>query len=346
MSNVPATTTFPVLLKSYGDEIARALPKHLDPDRMSRIALTAFRQNPKLAECDPRSVFAAVIQASQLGLEPNLLGRSYLVPYAGECTFIPGWRGLVELLQRSGSGMAWTGTVFEGDDFHFQCGSRPDVQHTPRFASEVITYVYAVGWPRDAQWPVIEVWTMDRVFKHRDRYNKVGKRHYSYQHPEMYARKVVLLQVLKYMPLSADLQTAVAMNDAGEVGRQGLTVSDAIEGTWAPAPEEPEVIETKPPIQEPKAKEPKAKEPKAKEPKAKEPPPKPEPETKGSGDPEPEPKGDGALISEGQKKMLYAKLHVAGVTAAEFEQQFGVTVSRLPRDRVKEAVEWVKQFTA
>jgi recombination protein RecT len=46
---------------------------------MARIALTAFRMNPKLSEVDPRSVFAAVIQSSQLGLEIGLMGEAHLV---------------------------------------------------------------------------------------------------------------------------------------------------------------------------------------------------------------------------------------------------------------------------
>lgn len=74
---------FPTLLALWKNEIVRAIPKHLNADRMSRIALTAFRRTPKLSHplCDPRSVFAAVIQASQLGLEIDTLGRAYLVPY-------------------------------------------------------------------------------------------------------------------------------------------------------------------------------------------------------------------------------------------------------------------------
>ena len=59
---------FPAMLEQFKGEIARALPKHINPDRMARIALTAFRMTPKLGECDPRSVFAAVIQSSQMGL--------------------------------------------------------------------------------------------------------------------------------------------------------------------------------------------------------------------------------------------------------------------------------------
>jgi recombination protein RecT len=124
--------SFPALLKAHSAEIARALPAHLSADRMARIALTSFRRNPKLAECDPRSVFACVIQSAQLGLEPDTLGRSYLIPYKVnkktpqgweshyECQFVPGWKGLVDLMNRSGSGSVWTGAVFSGDEFDYQ----------------------------------------------------------------------------------------------------------------------------------------------------------------------------------------------------------------------------------
>lgn len=244
---------FPAMLEQFKSEIARALPRHLNPDRMSRIALTAFRRTPKLADCDPRSVFAAVIQASQLGLEPDTLGRSYLIPYEKkknvngewkvvevECQFVPGWKGLVDLTNRSGNATTWTGAVFQGDEFDYALGDRPFVSHKPgiEFDEEHLTHVYAVGRVKGAEWPVIEVWPIGRVKKHRDRYNKVGKRHYSYENFEMYARKVVLLQVLKYMPASAEMAAAIALNDAAEVGNQNLTIKDAIEGTWAPVAEE------------------------------------------------------------------------------------------------------------
>lgn len=233
-------SNFPAMLEQFKNEIARALPRHLNPDRMARIALTTFRRTPKLAECDPRSVFAAVIQASQLGLEPDTQGRSYLIPYGKECQFVPGWKGLVDLTNRSGNATVWTGAVFEGDQFDYALGDRPFVTHRPgdEFDVDRMTHAYAVGRVKGAEWPVIEVWTINRVKKHRDRYNKVGKRHYSYENFEMYARKVVLLQVLKYMPASAEMAAAIALNDAAEVGTQNLTIKDAIEGTWAPAPDE------------------------------------------------------------------------------------------------------------
>ena len=38
-------------------EIAAALPRHITPERMLRMAITAMRQTPKLAECTQQSVF-------------------------------------------------------------------------------------------------------------------------------------------------------------------------------------------------------------------------------------------------------------------------------------------------
>ena len=241
---------FPRMLEQFKAEIARALPRHLSPDRMARIALTAFRRTPKLEECDPASIFASVIQASQLGLEPDMLGRSYLIPYYNnqkkrmECQFIPGWRGLVELMNRTGQATVWTGVLYEGQKYIYQQGDDPKLtvlEEGDEDNPDGFAYAYAIGRVKGTEYPVIERWSANRITKHRDRYNKVGKAHYSYSNWQMYARKVVLLQVLKYMPASAELSMAIALNDAAEMGKQHLTVEDAIEGTWTPeANDEPE----------------------------------------------------------------------------------------------------------
>lgn len=75
--------------------------------------------------------------------------------------------------------------------------------------------------------PVIEVWRVSKIIKHRDKYNKVGKNHYSFRDWEMYARKVPLLQVLKYMPASIELANAIAVSHASESGR-GVTIENGI----------------------------------------------------------------------------------------------------------------------
>jgi recombination protein RecT len=85
------------------------------------------------------------------------------------------------------------------------------------------------------------VWPVKKVWKHRDRYNKVGDRHYSFKHPEMYARKVVLLQVIKYLPSSIELSQAMDMDYAANQGTQHLTNPlEVIEGTYMPVVEDPD----------------------------------------------------------------------------------------------------------
>ncbi len=71
--------------------------------------------------------------------------------------------------------------------------------------------------------PIIELWRVSKIKKHRDKYNKQGQKHYSFRDWEMYARKVPLLQVLKYMPCSIEVANAIALCDATDRGR-GATI--------------------------------------------------------------------------------------------------------------------------
>jgi recombination protein RecT len=231
---------FPQMIQQLERQVALALPKHLSAERMSRIALTAFRQNPDLGKCEPRSVFASVVVAAQMGLEPNIMGQGFLVPYNNrktgrkECQFIPGWKGLVDIAQRSGRASVWTGAVHEGDEFDYAYGVAPHINHLPGDEDEEskLTYVYAVGWVKGAEYPVIEVWKKSKVIKHRNKYNKVGDKHYSFTNFEMYARKVVLLQVLKYMPMSIELAAAMNLEDAADRGVTRYDLDEAIAGDF------------------------------------------------------------------------------------------------------------------
>ena len=47
------------------------VPKHLNLDRVMRVALAAYSKTPKLMSCSIDSVYQSVRQAAEMGLEPG-----------------------------------------------------------------------------------------------------------------------------------------------------------------------------------------------------------------------------------------------------------------------------------
>ena len=87
----PAKSKQPTIkqyIQVYKNEIAKALPSVMTPERFTRIVTTAVSNAPELGECNPVSFIGAMMQAAQLGLEPNTaLGQAYLIPYGKNVQF-------------------------------------------------------------------------------------------------------------------------------------------------------------------------------------------------------------------------------------------------------------------
>jgi len=238
----PRPANFPAMLDAYRGEIARALPKHLNADTMTRIALTCFRMNPKLGECQPASVFACVIQASQLGLRPGLLGECYLIPYKDQCTLQLGYQGMLELVRRSGLVESISAhLVHERDEFDVQWGTEAGIKHRPYFDGDPgpVRLVYAVARLKGGGVHA-ELMTLTDIERIKNRsQNVINAARYGKQTPwdtdfgEM-ARKTALRRICKYLPKSTDLATALAIDDAAYRGRQQLNVQDAIANAFVP----------------------------------------------------------------------------------------------------------------
>jgi len=242
---------FPAMLEKFKGEIARALPKHINPDRMARIALTAYRMTPKLGECDPRSVFAAVIQSSQLGLEVGLMGEAHLVPFGDQCQLIPGYTGLMKLARQSGLVQdIYAHEVRVNDRFTLKLGLERDLQHEPLTAQggfpasdeergEVVGF-YAVAVFKDGSRTFVAM-SRKEVEKIRD--NSRG-----YQAAKRFKKesvwdsdfvamglKTVIRRLCKFLPKSPELATALALDAVSEQGKaQNLNLKEVIDGTYAP----------------------------------------------------------------------------------------------------------------
>jgi hypothetical protein len=78
--------------------------------------------------------------AAALGLDcSGNLGSGYLVPFynnkirAMEATFIPGYRGLLDLARRSGEiEDIFAECVYESDEFDYELGATPRLRHVPK----------------------------------------------------------------------------------------------------------------------------------------------------------------------------------------------------------------------
>lgn len=207
-------TSLNALLKKMGPEIQRALPKHMDADRIARIALTAVRTTPKLLECDQISFVAALMQSAQLGVEPNTgLGQAYLIPYGGKVQFQLGYKGLIDLAVRSGQYKAiYAHEVYEEDKFSFAYGLHKDLVHVPSTnpEGEPIGY-YAVYHLKNGGYDFV-YWTREHIDKHAKTFSQAVQKGWTSPWKTNYdamAKKTVLKEVLKFAPKSIELQKVV-----------------------------------------------------------------------------------------------------------------------------------------
>lgn len=229
------------LLQRMTPQIARALPRHVNPERMSRIALTALNTTPKLAQCTPESFLGCVVQAAQLGLEVNTpLGHAYLLPFEDRrnnrttCQLIIGYQGMVELARRSGIVRSvYAFPVYDGDDFEWELGLEPTIKHRPsenesRGSSDRVapklTHVYAVA-KLDGGEPIFTVLTRAEVerYRHRSRASQSGPWQTDY---EAMALKTAIRRLYRWLPKSAEMARAEAFDEAPEIGRSQLSAAD------------------------------------------------------------------------------------------------------------------------
>ena len=234
-------------------EFAKLLGNRMDPVRFARIAYSQVKLNEKLSQ-DMPGLLTCIAIAATLRLEPGVLGQCYFVPYGGKNgirnQFITGWAGHVDLVTRANKATVRTLAIREGDDFDYELGSRPRIHFKPNLDGDedrpllaTVAIGHVIGME---EFPQIEVWGFEKLRKHLDRYNKVGERHYAFatgkrletsHNFEMYARKIPLLQVVKYLPKSVEWQAAAALDYQADTGRQLLnlqTAQSVIEGDNLP----------------------------------------------------------------------------------------------------------------
>lgn len=228
-------------LEKMKGQFAMALPKHITPDRLLRVALTCIQNTPKLLDCDKTSLYAAIMTCAQLGLEPDgVLGHAYLIPYGTKVQFIPGYKGLLALARNSGDVVSISAhEVCENDEFDFQYGLNEELKHRPAPGNrgEVI-YFYAYAKFKDGGYH-FDVLTRDEVDTIRDKSQgyqaaKKWKKESPWDtHYVEMGRKTAIRRIAKYLPLN--VQRASSMEDYADMGKNthltesGITIDGDFE---------------------------------------------------------------------------------------------------------------------
>lgn len=198
------------MIKAMEPEIRKALPQVITPERFTRMALSALNTTPKLAECSQMSFLGALMNAAQLGLEPNTpLGQAYLIPYRNkgklECQFQIGYKGLIDMVYRNENiQTVQAQCVYENDDFQYELGLDPKLVHKPALKDRGnLILVYALWKSKNGGF---EVMSKEDVDDHARRFSQSFGSSYSpwkTNYEEM-AKKTVIKKCLKYAPLKTD----------------------------------------------------------------------------------------------------------------------------------------------
>lgn len=203
-------------LKVYASEIGKALPSQVGADRFNRICVTMLTTNPALKSCDSGSFIGAVLNAAQLGMEPNTpLGQAYLIPYKGRVQFQLGYKGLIQLARNSGEiAMIKAHAVHQNDEFSYELGLNPNIKHIPAAddRGQVIAY-YAFYKTKDGDFD-FEVATRKEMEEFGRKYSQsFAKGPWSTNFDEM-AKKTLIKRVLKYAPMSTEVATKIASDES------------------------------------------------------------------------------------------------------------------------------------
>lgn len=208
------------------NQIATALPSICTPERFMRVLLTSIQKTPKLALCSQASLFQSFMTCAQLGIEPDGR-RAHLIPFENrkkgtvDCTLIIDYKGLVELVKRSGDvRTVYAEAVCENDTFSWENG---DVRHCIDFSKPRGTAYayYARVQNKDGSTQAV-VMTKDEVEKIR--LSSRGKDSDPWtKHFDEMGKKTAFRRLCKWLVLSPETQALLDETERNEFDKEHVS---------------------------------------------------------------------------------------------------------------------------
>ena len=205
-------------LERRSDELKRALPTHIPPERFIRVVQTAAQLNPDLLTVNRSSLWNACLRAAQDGLLPD--GREgVILPYRNSKTQSTDaqWQsmvyGILKRFRNSGQFKSIAaGIVREHDQFKYWIDERGEhMEHVPSDDNGKPIKAYAVALTKDGG-SMIKVMSVADIEKRR----AVSKAKDGPMWREWWdeaAMKTVLRNLAKRLPSSSDLDDLIRRDD-------------------------------------------------------------------------------------------------------------------------------------
>lgn len=208
-------------------------------ERFARICLTAVRNNQKLMGCTQESFAAALMTCAQLNLEPNTpQGLAYLIPYGKECQFQIGYKGLLQLVYRSGIIASFNADVvyrgeIENGLFEYRKGITPTITHKvdllhPEAREGELIAAYAACTLKgggEGLLRLVDKKDIERAQK-TSASLKYGKDSPWISSPEAMWMKTAIKRLVSWLPQTEMLAKAVDLDDKAERGESQLILPE------------------------------------------------------------------------------------------------------------------------
>ena len=206
-------------MPAYKNKFNEMLGKKAAGFMSSIIAVT--NNNKYLAKANPATVIGAAAQAAMLDLPINQsLGFAYIVPYGNEAQFQLGYKGYIQLAQRSGQYVdIGAKTVYEGE-LEYENRLLDKFKFGERTGDKVIGYLAYFRLTNGFEKMLFM--TLDEMQAHAKKYSKNykgGTDKWGLTDFNTMAEKTVLKRLLsKYGPLSIEsVQMSQALSNDGSV---------------------------------------------------------------------------------------------------------------------------------
>lgn len=226
---IPYKEQVDIALRKEKDVIAALLMgSPVKPDKLMASVLVEVDKIPALEKCSVKSVIGSAVEIARMGLEiGGTLGDAFILPYGKKAIPVVGYKGLVNLVMRSGLVKHVDAqAVYENDLFDYELGTDPWVKFRPNLKSrgELLCFYAAAVLASGGK--VVEVMTLEQVNSIRDKSsgyqyakaNGITDNPWMTNYAEM-GRKTAIRRITKRVPKGAiPLNRAMELEEAMERG--------------------------------------------------------------------------------------------------------------------------------